>query len=676
MNLRINIGSRQSPLAQAQVKEVLGLLKTPVAHQLIQFSTRGDEDKTTSLTSLPAEDFFTNTLDQALLEGKIDIAIHSAKDLPKTLPAGLHIVALTAANDETDAWVGNSALNVLPNGTRIGTSSLLRQSQIKQLYPNAVCVDIRGTINERLECLKKGEVDGLVIAACALKWLGLAHLIKDIFPWEAAALQGQLAVVARAGDAHIKELFYSIDVRQHYGTVSLVGAGPGALDLITLRGIEVLEKATCVFYDFLVDEGLLKYAPLAEHIYAGKRKGEHSISQNKLNAMLKDKARQGFNVVRLKGGDPLIFGRGADEINYLSAYHIPVSVVPGISSATGIPSSLKVPLTARGVSSSVAFISAHDEHEGAQTISQMAIPKAQTIVFLMGITKLPQIIQNLKEQGWSSHTPMMIISKGTRWDERIVKGDLTTIEGLVNAAQLQAPALIIAGDVTNFYKEKEQKIYLHAGQHPQYYSHLGRIISWPMIDIKPVAFTTANYQQLVSDIYRADIILLTSPNAVKYFMSAALKVKTIEQIRRKIIAVIGKHTGLLLQEFHINPHIMASEETAKGLFTTLTTLFDIKRKVFLLPRSSMPNPFLKEALIQQGAQVIEWTIYNNIKPAYRPLPNADISGIIFTSPSTVTNFIADYTAIPADWEILAKGPVTYETLNQAGYAYAKSLPSS
>jgi len=349
----------------------------------IKFETAGDKDKVTPLTS-SRDDFFTDAIDRALLKGKADIAIHSAKDLPQDLHEGLKIFALTQGLDDKDAWVSRVHWKDLPLKSRVGTSSVLRQKQILQMRPDVTIVNIRGTINERLQLIKKGKVDGIVVAACALKRLKLDSEIKDIFPWEGMPLQGQLAVVGRQGDHELENLLSIIDVRRHYGKVTLVGAGPGDRELMTLKGVKALEAADCVFYDYLVDAGLLEHAPQAEHIYAGKRKGEHSLSQEDLSRMLKEKAFAGKRVVRLKGGDPLIFGRGADEIQYLRSYHIEVEIVPGISSATGIPSSLGIPLTARGVSSSVAFLSGHEEDEDRGHPKPVAIPQADTLVFFDG----------------------------------------------------------------------------------------------------------------------------------------------------------------------------------------------------------------------------------------------------------------------------------------------------
>ncbi len=671
----VKIATRSSPLALAQIDEVIQELKAlgriPEV-EILKFDTTGDKDKTTPLTQ-SRDNFFTDAIDQALLEGKADVAVHSAKDLPQHMHEDLKIFALTKGLTDKDAWVGRCHWKDLPPAPKIGTSSLLRQHQILQMRPDAVIVNIRGTINERLQLVKESKVDGVVVAACALKRLGMEDEIKDIFSWEGMPLQGQLAIVGRCHDRALEDLFSVIDVRRDYGKVLLVGAGPGDPELITLKAIKALEAADCVFYDYLVDARLLKYAPQAEHIYVGKRKGDHSLSQDELSRMLKAKAFAGKNVVRLKGGDPLIFGRGADEIQYLRSYHIAVSVIPGISSATGILSSLGIPLTARRISSSVAFLSGHEEDEDKTAPKQIKVPQADTLVFFMGLTKLNAIVRSLLGSGRPQTTPIMVIANGTKLQEQIVQGTLSTIEDLVRTYDIKPPALIVAGKIIDFYRPAVKKTFLHCGTHPDLYSSLGRIISWPMIEISPVILSEVQKSELIRSFEDADIIVCTSWYAGDHFLKQLLSVKSNVDLKNKIFAVIGIRTQKALQEYNIQPAIISKEETAEGLLQAMIQQLELKDKKILFPRSSLPNPFLKESLLALGAQVKEITIYENTKPAKRPLPSMPIDGVIFTSPSTVRNFLADYGTIPASWQIIVKGPVTLKKLEEAGYKHATSL---
>ncbi len=452
---KIKAGTRSSPLARVQVKEIFSLLAEQgknISFEEVIYQTHGDRDKKTLLTDNLLDDFFTDTLDQALLNNEIDIAIHSAKDLPKKINDDLEIFALTKSLDDTDAFVGKGKFSELKPGAKVGTSSFLRQKSLKELNPNLRCVDIRGTIAERIQLMEKGFCDGVIVATVALKRLKLGHLIKNIMPWEGTPLQGSLAVVGKIGRDDLKKIFTSIDIRKKFGKVYLVGAGPGDPGLITVKGLGILKKADCIFYDYLAPEEVLKHAPKAKKVYVGKRKGEHALPQPELNKLIRQKVTQGKTVVRLKGGDPLIFGRGADEIEYLRAYHIHVEIIPGVSSATGLASLLGIPLTARGISSSVAFLSGYEHDETAGEMKLPAIPQVDTIVFLMGLTKLKEIILSLKKNHWKETTPIIIISKGTYLDEKIVIGTLQDIEKKVSQEKIEPPALIIVGEVVRFYK--------------------------------------------------------------------------------------------------------------------------------------------------------------------------------------------------------------------------------
>ncbi len=678
-NQKLRVGTRGSALALAQVEEIKSLLAqkgVAVSLETVTFDTTGDKDKKTSLTDAQVpDDFFTDALDQALLNGKIDVAIHSAKDLPKNLNPDLKILALTASLDDTDAFVGRVHFKDLPPGAKVATSSALRQQALKKLNPALATVDIRGNIQERIRQLEEGFCDGLIVATAALKRLGLGHLIKDVMPWEATPLQGQLAVVGRvaAGSSlgsQLEDFFRSIDVRKNYGKVVLVGAGPGDPELITVKGVRALQQADCVFYDYLVDPKLLQHAVKAEKIYVGKRKGAQTLPQPELSKRLRLKATAGKNVVRLKGGDPLIFGRGADEIDYLRAHHVLVEIIPGVSSATAIPSRLGIPLTARNVSSSVAFLSGHGKEEESESPQPIAIPAVDTLVFLMGLTKLAVIVKSLADNGWKDSTPIIVISKGTRADERIVDGTLKDIQTKVAQENLEPPALIVVGEVVRFFRKQDSRKqkFLYTGTNPQKYSALGEIIHFPMIQIEPVPLVVANIERIKNTLHQYQFIVFTSRFGVKCFFEFLQARKySLENLQAKDFFVIGQATATALREFGFEPAVVAEVESSEGLLEAIQEKHDVKNKAILFPRSNLPNPFLEDELKKLGAQVDVLAIYENTKPEFRALPQNGIRNVIFTSPSTVNNFLKDYGKIPAKWRILSRGPLTTKTLQEAGY---------
>jgi uroporphyrinogen III methyltransferase/synthase len=672
---QIRIGSRKSPLAQAQVKEFLSLLKNAGIELDIDVTycdTSGDRDKKTPLTQNAGDDFFTDTLDQTLITHQIDLAIHSAKDLPQQLNPNLSIFALTKSLDETDSFVGKMSLQKLPKGAKIGTSSALRQENLLKINPHIKIIEIRGTVQERLKLIEQGLYDGVIVATAALKRLGLTELIKDILPYETTPLQGQLAAVGRSCDADLAAILNKIDVRKNFGKVYLVGAGPGDPELITVKAINVLRKADVVFYDYLIPEETLDYAVTAEKIYVGKRKGMHALAQNELSRMLREKAQEGKMVVRLKGGDPLVFGRGADEIAYLRSYHINVEVIPGLSSATAIPSSLSLPLTARGISSSVAFVSGHGEDETNQDehSQEIKIPKADTVVFLMGLTKLDIITRSLITQGWRESTPIMIISKGTRFDEQTVTGDLSNIVEKSRAAKLEAPALIIAGDVVKFNNAPHQRggSTLYTGTNPRKYRKFGKLIHLPMIKIEKSKLLRETVAQYQNGIENYDLIIFTSRFAVKYFLEALTEHKIdLSKINNRKVISIGEETTETLSRYAITPALTAPTESSEGLFQKLKNCYTLAGKRILFPRSSLPNPFLTDELQKAGAVVDVLAVYTNVKPEHQKLPTERIDQIIFTSPSTVQNFLNEYGNIPHEWRILSRGALTSKTLKESGY---------
>ncbi len=668
----LRVGSRSSSLAVVQVKEVFSLLAKAgknVKYDLATFETKGDIDKTSSLLTNPADNFFSDSLDEALLCGKIDVAIHSAKDLPKNLPSGLKIFALTKSLDQTDAWVGKVKPSQLPIASKVGTSSLLRKAQMLALNPHVEIVDIRGTVTERLKLLDQGKLDALIVASCALKRLGLQKRIKEILPWQGTPLQGQLAVVGREGDKDNEKIFSKIDERRKYGRVFLVGAGPGDPELMTLKGVQILKSADVVFYDYLVHKNILDHALFAQKVSVGKRKGQATLPQSELSVLLKDAAMQGKTVVRLKGGDPLIFGRGADEISYLRAFHIDVEVVAGVSSATGIASNLGIPLTARGISSSVAFLSAHCEAESPESHTPLDIPSAQTLVFFMGLTKLGEIVASLRQKNWASTTPVAVISKGSRVDEQVVIGELADIQKKVKESSLTPPALILVGKVVDLYLDKNRlsKNILYLGTYPEKYVSLGRLIHFPMITISAAKVKAPRL--FIKQVKAADIILLTSRCGVKYFFEFLAERKfRLASLRGKDFVVIGADTHKQLNLYGFCARLVAKDETSVGLFFEMKTALKLKGKKIIFPRSSLSNPYLQKALTKAGAKITQVVVYENTKPPKRELPAEKIDQVIFTSPSTVQNFLADYEVIPKEWSILAKGRPTQQTLRQAGYA--------
>jgi uroporphyrin-III C-methyltransferase len=244
------------------------------------------------------------------------------------------------------------------------------------------------------------------------------------------------------------------------GVVYLVGAGPGAPDLITVRGLTLLRRAGAVIYDALLDPALLNEAPAnAERIFAGKRAGRHALPQEEINELLRRKAHEHAVVVRLKGGDPFVFGRGGEELAYLLAAGVSVEVVPGVTSAIAAASVVSVPLTQRQVSNNFAVVSGSSSPDAVDEPPWHALAQIDTLVILMGLKKIGQVTQHLIDAGRAPHTPAMIVCSATLPDQQCVMGSLDTLEQLATALTGDGPATIVVGEVVRLARTP-----LHSGR--------------------------------------------------------------------------------------------------------------------------------------------------------------------------------------------------------------------
>ncbi|MBO0322742.1 uroporphyrinogen-III C-methyltransferase [Muricauda sp. CAU 1633] len=234
----------------------------------------------------------------------------------------------------------------------------------------------------------------------------------------------------------------------HNGKLTVVGAGPGDLELITLKGIKALRSADVVLYDALVDPALLEYASKAEQIFVGKRKGCYRYQQEQINELIVQRASEGVHVVRLKGGDPFVFGRGAEEMEFAANHGVEVAVVPGISSSVSVPAAQNIPVTKRGAAESFWVITGTTKDHKLSKDVALAAKSNATVVILMGMSKLGEIMELFREEG-KQDTPVAIIQNGTTENEKVGIGTVASIEHKAKEQQLANPAIIIIGEVVN-----------------------------------------------------------------------------------------------------------------------------------------------------------------------------------------------------------------------------------
>ena len=476
------------------------------------------------------------------------------------------------------------------------------------------------------------------------------------------------------------------------GKVYLVGAGPGVPGLISVKGLECLAKADVVIYDRLLDERLLDSASMeAEKIYVGKAAGHHAREQGEISQLLVDKAKDGKTVVRLKGGDPFVLGRGGEEAEALANRHIPFEVVPGVSSAVAVPAYAGIPVTYRGLASSFAVITGHeDPGKGSSSIAwEKLATGVDTLVFLMGMQNLPQIVAKLVEHGRPLNTPVAVIKDGARPEQTTTVGSLADIVDRVKKHRLSPPAVIVVGEVVRLRERLRwfdnrplfgKRILVTRSRHQA--SALSKLLSeygaqpieLPAIDIQASA-DTGELDQAISNLERYHWLVFTSVNGVEAFFQRLYSLNLDARALRNLkIGAIGPATARILENKGIIPDYLPVVYTSQGFVAGLSS-WDITGQRFLLPRADIAGKELTDGISQLGAEVHEVAAYRTVpatKAIFRAkemLLSGEIDVITFTSSSTVTNLAAVFNGKePAvnNAKVACIGPKTADTATRAG----------
>lgn len=473
--------------------------------------------------------------------------------------------------------------------------------------------------------------------------------------------------------------------REPIGKVYLVGAGPGDPGLLTLKGKRCLEEAEVIVYDYLANERLLAHArPDVERIYVGKRGGEHTLSQREINTLLIERARAGKIVVRLKGGDPFIFGRGGEEAEALAEAHIPFEVVPGVTSAIAAPAYAGIPLTHRDLASTVAFVTGQeDPAKEASGIDWKALAHIGTVVFLMGVHRLPEIVRRLIGHGRSPDTPVAIIHWGTRATQETVTGTLHDIQE--KAKGLTPPAVTVVGEVVRlrdrlrWFEGKplfgRRIVVTRAREQQSAFAELlegygAEVLECPTIALLPPEDWTT-LDQALDRIASYHWLIFTSANGVRFFWKRlrgqGRDLRTLSGLK---VVAIGPATASALEEVGLRPDLIPTEYRAEALVEALQG--DLRGVRFLLPRAAEAREVLPDGLLERGAVVDVVPTYRTVKVAdqtqrIRELLQAkQIDAVTFTSSSTVVNFVEmfpgeDLHTLLRGVTIACIGPVTAET---------------
>jgi uroporphyrinogen III methyltransferase/synthase len=485
---------------------------------------------------------------------------------------------------------------------------------------------------------------------------------------------------------------------QKVGKVYLVGAGPGDPGLITLRGKYLLERADVVVYDYLANKKLLRHVPeSAEFIYVGKKGGGlHAFTQEGINELLVEYGKAGKMVVRLKGGDPFIFGRGAEEIEELVAANIPFEVVPGVTSATAAATYAGIPITHRKYTASVAFITGHEDptKKKSNIHWDKLATGAGTLVIFMGIKNLPVITQKLIENGRDPKTPVAVVRWASTPEQHSVEGTLETITDVVREAGIKPPALIVVGEVVklrntiDWYEKRPlfgKKIVVTRTREQAselvalLEEHGADCLEYSTINIEPVDDYSVLDREL-ENIDSCQWLIFTSLNAVTYFFK---HLHSLDRDARFLagakVAVVGKATGEELLKYGIKADLVPEKFTGEGLAEALINV-GVSGKRIVIPRALVARDVLPEMLKDAGADVVIAPVYQNVPPRGRKeelreeLADHKINMVTFTSSSTVTNFLTmvDAASEAELHELLDKvkiatiGPITSKTVEDSG----------
>lgn len=445
------------------------------------------------------------------------------------------------------------------------------------------------------------------------------------------------------------------------GIVYLIGAGPGDPGLITLKGLACLKKAEVVIYDYLANEELLKEAKEgAELIYVGKKGSEHTLSQKEINLLMIRKVREGKIVARLKGGDPFIFGRGGEEAEELARAGIPFQIVPGVTSAIAVPAYAGIPLTHREFTSTVAFITGHEDpqKEKSQINWSKIATGAGTLVFLMGMGHLFSIVDELLKNGRDPQTPIAIIRWGTLPEQETIIGTLATIKEKAKRREMKPPAIILVGEVVklreklNWYENLplfgKRILVTRAREQASDLSELLREfgawpIEFPTIELIPPA-SWADVDHCLKQMVAYDWLIFTSVNGVKFLINRLLALgMDIRDLKGPKICAIGPQTAEVLRDLNLQVDFVPPEYRAESILERWRGQ-NLKGKRFLIPRAKIARDILPEELRKAGALVDVVEVYQTIlvqqgKEKIRQLlQDKTISAITFTSSSTAHNF--------------------------------------
>ncbi len=444
------------------------------------------------------------------------------------------------------------------------------------------------------------------------------------------------------------------------GKVYIVGAGPGDRSLITLKALELLKLADVIIFDRLVNENLLKNCkPSAEIIFCGKEKSRHNLTQEQINKLLVKRAKEGKIVVRLKGGDPYLFGRGAEEVEECVKSNVPFEVVPGVSSAISVPAYAGIATTHRNFASTLCIVSGHEQPNKKQSSVQwdkLASLQA-TIVILMGASNFCEIVNNLIKNGKSPKTPVAIIQWGTFPKQKTIVSTLGEFKNKESCSSIVPPSVIVIGEVVELRKNLNwfeklplfgKRIIITSSQNKnskfldRLENYGAEIIEFPTVKIEVVK----NFEKFDKIIATKNFnnIIFTSTYGVEFFFLRYFQLGyDIRELKDIKFWAIGKVTANLISQKGIKVEALPKKYDSRNLIKLFPET--LRGETFLIPRTNIPNKFITDELKKRGAKVIDVPIYQTKLPpttdknALRVIKDGNADLIIFASSSSVRNFL-------------------------------------
>lgn len=751
--MRVRVGTRGSILAMAQTRtvvETLSRLNPGVDFEMVAMSTKGDVVRDRPIGEIGGDAPFARELEDALLRGDIDMAVHSMKDLSAKCPDGLILAKAWKRGDARDALVAADprvrSLSDLPPGAVVATGSVRRNLFLRRLRPDIETVQIRGNVDTRLGKLfspgpGERKLDAIVLAVAGLERIGKGNVISAAFDVDEmipAANQGQIAIEMRSEDAALRaiaegpgdavseeaalaERLFMLELgvdcktpvaafaerrggslslrcmfardgaskpavcrvfgespeavareaaRQIRSLVSakvvLAGAGPGVPSLATLAAIEAVESAECIVCDRLVPKELLARAPSSCRIIdAGKSAGDHTLEQDEINAVLAREALRCRNVVRLKGGDPFVFGRGGEEMEYLRSRGIACREIPGVSSSIAAPAAAGIPVTMRGVRGGFHVVSAHSAGKDDPGLDFAALAKCGgTLVFMMGLSRISAIAEGLIAAGMPPCARAAVICSGTTSRQASVESALCDIAEA--AANLKPPGVLVVGGTL-------EAIYARGPFH-------GRRIAFPVVFGAAAGKIAASLKALGADVFapavgmitrnaegaeklsavgKADFIALTSASALNV---AKGEIASLASSGAKILA-IGNATAAAAAEAGLEVAFVSRESCGAGFAKEIAEIVS-RPDTVLHPMACDAADALSSLASRCDYAAIG--VYRNEESGF--CGEVDLSrfdAAVFASPSAASRFAA---AAVGETDVVAIGETTAKRAKELGFS--------